>query len=489
MRVLENIEPKNVMKYFEDISGIPRESKKEKQISDWLVNFAKSKNLEVIQDKNLNVIIKKPATSGYENAPTVIIQGHMDMVCEKNQGNEHDFSKEGIKLRIEGDYIKGAGTTLGADNGIAVAFALALLDSDIPHPNLEVLITADEEAGMSGAAGLDGKLLSGKIMINLDAEENMYVSCAGGARGEMEIPVKYISTQESSATVIQIRGLQGGHSGANIHDQRGNSNKLLGRLLNEIRKELKFNICEIFGGAKDNAIPREAEAVLIFEQKNDETQENIQKKLDKIIAKTETTYKDEFRISDPNICIKKESKILANKKVMDDESTDKIIDAIILHPNGINTWSKEINNLVESSLNLGVVEQKEKSVVLRSAIRGSVLTRKFEIIDQLRNLAKVLGVKFSDSSHYPAWEYKPESKLRDVFSAVHEKLFGEKMKIEAVHAGLECGIISEKIPNIDIVAFGPVNHGAHTPEERLSISSTQKMWKLFVDGIKELKNY
>ncbi len=481
-RILDNIEPKQVMKFFEDISAIPRESKKEKQVSDWLVTFAKERGLEVIQDKSYNVIIKKPATSGYEQAPIVIIQGHMDMVCEQNQGTNHDFANDGIKLQVNGDFISGTGTTLGADNGIAVAFALALLDSkDIPHPALEVLLTADEEQGMSGAMNLDGSHLKGRLMINLDAGENLFVSCAGGARGEIEIATAFdtLTTTEQGIT-IEVRGLQGGHSGGEIHEQRGNSNKLLGRALNEIRKELPFNIAEIFGGAKENAIPREAEATLKFKN-YDAT------KLNTIITQLNKTFKDEYKTSDPHVEIKLNTKPI--NKVMNDVTTKKIVDTIILHPNGINTWSKEIENLVESSLNLGVIEMKDNSVCLRSAIRGSVLTRKIEIIEELRVLADVVGAKFVDSSHYPAWEYKKESKLRDIFAKVYENVLKRKPKVVAVHAGLECGLLSEKLPGVDIIAFGPGAYGAHTPEEKLSIKSTQEIWNYLLEGLKALKDY
>ncbi|MGL4687658.1 MAG: aminoacyl-histidine dipeptidase [Fusobacteriaceae bacterium] len=483
MNILKNLEPAGVMKYFEELSSIPRASKKEQKVSDWLVKFAKDKNLEVIQDQFLNVIIKKPATTGYEHVPTLILQGHMDMVCEKNQDTIHDFDKEGIKLRIDGDLIKGTGTTLGADNGIAVAFALALLDSDFPHPALEVLITADEEMGMTGAINLNGSILSGKLMLNLDTEEEgeIYVSCAGGASGNLEIPVRWEEIQnKEEGFSIQIKGLQGGHSGADIHLQKGNSNKLLGRVLNEIRKDIKFNIAEITGGAKANAIPREANAVIVTNPANLE-------KLTSIVKKMENIFKEEYRVAEPTVHINIISKKVT--KAMNKLTSNTIIDAITLHASGINSWSLDIEGLVESSLNLGVIEQYEDKIIFRSAIRGSVASKKIEMIETLKVLAKTLNISFRDTDHYPAWEYNPDSKLRDIFVEVYEKTTGKKVGLKAIHAGLECGVLSEKIPGVDIISFGPNIRGAHTPEESVSISSIANTWSYFLEGIKALKSF
>lgn len=483
MGILSNLEPKSVMYYFEELSKIPRASKSEKEISDHLVAFAKEKGFEVIQDSHLNVIIKKPATPGYENVPTLILQGHMDMVCEKNQDVQHDFAKEGIKLQVVGDLIKGTGTTLGADNGIAVAFALALLTSDLPHPALEVLITSDEEMGMTGALNLDGSHLKGKLMLNLDTEEEgqIYVSCAGGARTDLELPVSWTKLEkEVKAIQIQVRGLQGGHSGADIHLQKGNSNKILGRVLNELRKSEKFNIVEIFGGAKDNAIPREADATLCFENLNLEKVKSVADKMTKI-------FQEEYRVSDPNVRI--DIKECTASKFMTNESTEKVINTLVLHPNGINTWSMDIHGLVESSTNVGVIIQNEASVTFRSAVRGSIESRKLEIIEEIRALAIIVGAKCVDNSHYPAWQYNPESKLREAFCEIYEKEFGHKIELKAIHAGLECGVLSEKIPGVDIISFGPNIRGAHTPEENVSISSIQNVWKFFVKGVESLKNY
>ncbi len=480
MSVLNGINPQGVMKFFEEISMIPRGSKNEKEISNYLVNFAKERGLEVTQDEFLNVVIKKSATKGYENVPSMILQGHMDMVCEKNQGTEHDFMKDPLKLRVVDGWIMATGTTLGADNGIAVAFALALLDSkDLAHPALEVLVTSDEEMGMSGAQNLDPSLLSSKILINIDTEEEgeLYVSCAGGARGVFEIPVENISVEEKGFH-LKVRGLQGGHSGADIHLQRGNANKILGRVLDKLNKETQITLGHISGGSKDNAIPREADAIFIAKDNE---------KTIKIINEFQEVLKNELRVSDSNINLQFEE--ITVKSVFSEDTSSKIIDAVSLHPNGIKSMSLDIEGLVESSLNLGVIVQGEDSVKLHSAIRSSVLSLKLSMIEELRTLAKVMGISFKDSAHYPAWQYRANSKIRDMFEEVYEKTTGKKAGIKAIHAGLECGLFDEKFDNLDMISFGPDIRGAHTPEEKVSIESIERVWNYFVKVMKESKNY
>lgn len=480
MRVLEGLNPKGVMKFFEDISEIPRGSKNEREISDYLVKFAKDRELEVIQDEFFNVIIKKPASLGYEHVPSMIIQGHMDMVCEKNQDTEHDFIKDPLKLRIVDGNIKATGTTLGADNGIAVAFALAVLDSnDLAHPQLEVLITSDEEMGMTGAQNLDTSLLKSKTLINIDTEEEgeLYVSCAGGARGIFEIPVNFERTSNKGIH-IKLRGLQGGHSGAEAHLQRGNANKLLGRVLEALNNEITINLAFINGGSKDNAIPREADAIL--------STDNLEK-LKEILAKYNEIFKNEYRVSDGNIYLEFEE--VPVTEVFDKESTARVINAIVLHPNGVKSMSLDIEGLVESSLNLGVITNKDSKVFLNSAIRSSVLSLKLAIIEELKTLAKVLNVSFIDNAHYPAWQYRENSKIRATFEAVYEKLNGKKPEIKAIHAGLECGLFDEKFEDLDMISFGPDIRGAHTPEESVNIKSIENVWNYFVEVMRESKNY
>lgn len=481
MGVLEGINPSGVMKFFEEISMIPRGSKNEKKISDYLVKFGKDRGLEVIQDKFLNVIIKKPATKGYENVPSMILQGHMDMVCEKNQDTKHDFMKDSLKLRVVDGWIKATGTTLGADNGIAVAFALALLDSkDLPHPALEVLITSDEEMGMTGAQNLDVSMLSSKTLINIDTEEEgeLYVSCAGGARGVFEVKIKKENVSLNGLH-LKVRGLQGGHSGADIHLQRGNANKLIGRVLNALNNKFDLQLSSISGGSKDNAIPRESDAKFII---------NNLSEAKELIAECEEIFKNELRVSDKDIRLEVENVEIT--ELFEKKESDKIIQLINLHPNGVKSISLDIDDLVESSLNLGVIITNENSVTFHSAIRSSVLSLKMAMIEELKVLANVLSINFSDSAHYPAWQYREHSKIRDIFEKTYEKINGKKPKIKAIHAGLECGLFDEKFDNIDMISFGPDIRNAHTPEEMVNISSIERVWNYFVEVMKATKeNY
>jgi len=480
MRVLNGLNPAGVMRFFEEISMIPRGSKNEKKISDYLVKFGQDRGLEVIQDEFLNVIIKKPATKGYEHVPSIILQGHMDMVCEKNQDTEHDFLVDPLKLRVVDGWIKATGTTLGADNGIAVAFALALLDSnDLAHPSLEVLVTSDEEMGMTGAQNLDPSLLKSKTLINIDTEEEgeLYVSCAGGARGVFEIPITKNPTNEEGIH-LKVRGLQGGHSGADIHLQRGNANKLLGRVLDRLNKELEINLSYISGGSKDNAIPREADAIF--------TTSDIEKTKE-IIAEFELILQKELRVSDSQVKLEFEKVLIQNKFTKFE--TENVINVIALHSNGIKSMSLDIDGLVESSLNLGVIVNDDNSIKLNSAIRSSVLSLKLAMIEELKTLGKILDISFKDSAHYPAWQYRKESKIREVFENVYEKINNKKAGIKAIHAGLECGLFDEKFDDLDMISFGPDIRGAHTPEERVNIESIERVWNYFVEIMKESKNY
>jgi len=484
MNVLSGLKPKKVFNFFEEISAIPRGSKKEEQISEYLANFGRSRGLETIQDEALNVIIKKDATPGYEDVPAIIIQGHMDMVWEKNLDTEFNFEKEGLKLFIDGDFIKAKGTTLGADNGIAVAFALAVLDSnDIPHPKLEVLITSDEETGMSGAMALDGNLLKGKYLFNVDTEEEgeIYVSCSGGNRTTLTIPVTYTDTVLDSFYNISIRGLFGGHSGIEIQLQRGNSNKIMGRILKAISDELTINLIEINGGSKTNAIPREGDVSISVAKKDTEA-------LNKILANVTKDIVEELRVSDAGVKITM-TEGTKTSKVMDLDTTKRVINTLFLYPNGVQRMSLDIEGLVETSLNLGVLTTEDAGVVLQSAIRSSVNAAKALLTKKVETLAMVTGAKFEQGATYPAWKFNPNSKLQKMALEVHEKSTGKKAGIKAIHAGLECGLLGEKLPDCDMISFGPNMFDVHTPEEKLSISSVENVWKYLLDLLKSSKNY
>ena len=473
-----------VLRFFEEISRIPRGSGNEKVISDYMVNFAKVRNLEVIQDKAMNVIIKKPGTKGYENAPIVILQGHLDMVCDKNKETVHDFEKDPIELRVEGDMLYAKNTTLGADNGIALAYAMEILDSDkIPHPPIEVLFTTNEETGVDGASTLDPHSLKGKYLINIDSEEEgrILVSCAGGMTVIQSLPAEWENADESLLPyIISIRGLKGGHSGAEIHLGRGNSNKLMGRLLQDISRSIEYSLAEINGGLKVNAIPREADAVIMINPKG-------QGKLTDKIDEWNKIFKNELRASDSGINITAKIMDVKVERVFSKDITKKVTASLVLIPEGVQTMSMEIEGLVESSTNPGVVKTTDTMIVIESAVRSSVRTLKHYIMNQCKTLAEYTGAEFIVYTDYPEWEYNPESNLRKIFEKVYEEKYGNKPEVVALHAGLECGIFKEKMPDLDMISFGPNLYDAHTPNEHMSISSSKRTWEYLLDVLKEIK--
>lgn len=484
MNILKDLQPNEVFKYFEEISNIPRGSGNEKEISNYLVNFAKGLNLEVIQDEALNVIIKKQATKGYENAPGVIIQGHIDMVCEKNKETKHNFKEEPLKLRIEEDYIYATGTTLGADNGIAIAYAMAVLASnDIEHPNIELLATTNEETGMTGAVKLDGSLLSGKILLNIDSEEEgkLLVSCAGGVRTNISLDIEWENAKEQSTMIeIVLKGLKGGHSGMEIDKGRGNSNKLMGRILNDLLNKVKFSLISINGGSKNNAIPREANAIIAINPKE------IQK-VKEVINSWNLILKDEFKNIDNNISVEVIEINERINKVFSKDSTYKAIKILHLIPNGIDTMSMDIKGLVQSSTNLGVVATTENSIEYNSATRSSIASLKDEIVLRKRNIAEILGAKFKTEASYPEWKYNPESKIKEICEKVYKNMTDVDAEVIAIHAGLECGLLGEKIEGLDMISFGPNIYDVHTPNEHISISSTKNIWSFLINILKSLK--
>lgn len=483
-RALKDLSPNLVFEYFEDITRIPRGSGNEKAISDYLVNFAKEHSLEVIQDEALNVIIKKVGSKGYENAPTVILQGHMDMVCEKNKEVEHDFEKDPLNIRVEGDFVKAVGTTLGADNGIAVAYCLAILSSqDISHPPLEVLITTEEETGMGGASSIKKENLSGKILINIDSEEEgeLLSSCAGGVRNRTKLKVEKEDVKEGFIPLkLNIKDLKGGHSGMEIDKGRGNANKLIGRVLNDLNSNLDIYIAEINGGAKMNAIPREAEAIILVKEKDKIA-------LEELGAKWKETLKKELKSSDSEVIVEIEELKEKVEKTFTKDLSGRIIDLLMLIPNGVQTMSMDIKGLVQSSTNLGVVTTTDKEITFESAIRSSVKSLKYEIVKRIETAAKLTGAEMTLESEYPEWEYKADSYIRDVFVKVHKDMYNKEPKITAIHAGLECGILKNILGDLDMISFGPNMYDVHTPEERLSISSTERTFEYLLNVLKEIK--
>lgn len=476
------LQSQKVFDYFEEIAAIPHGSRNTKEISDYLVNFAKEHGLVSYQDEANNVIIVQEATAGYEDADTIIIQGHMDMVCEKESDCDIDFEKDGLRLYVDGDFLKARGTTLGGDDGIAVAYALAIMDSpEIAHPRLEVVITVDEEIGMLGAEEIDLSMLKGHKLLNIDSdvEGHFLTSCAGGMTVETVIPVEHITQQGLTAT-LTVTGLSGGHSGSEIDKEHANANIVMGRVLKYVSDRIELGVAALAGGLKDNAIPRECVAELLLpEEKKEE--------FVSCIRKVEARLKKEFASADAGICLTLEFGENKQIEILSYNAMARVIFYLRNVPNGVQHMSQVMTGLVETSLNLGILELKEDGLYATSSVRSSVSTRKEDLRDRLEHIAEFLGGEISVSGDYPAWEYKADSEIRDTISAVYEELFGEKPMFEAIHAGLECGILSGKIKDLDCVSFGPNNYDIHTPKERLSISSTEKVWKLLVEFLKRSK--
>ena len=481
MNPLQNTEPKEVFKWFYEISQVPRGSGNERAISDFLVKFAKDRNLEVHQDKAMNVIIKKPGTAGYEKAPTVIIQGHMDMVCEKEASSNHDFLKDPIKFVVKGEMLYADKTTLGGDDGIAVAYALTVLDSkDIPHPPLEVLITTEEETGMGGAMALTDEHLQGTRLLNIDSEEEgvFLVSCAGGANIHVFFDIKK-EAAKGKFLKITVGGLLGGHSGIEINKQRANSIKLLGRILYNIKQNEKINIVEISGGSKHNAIAKDAHAVIAAE--------NTEAVL-KIVEKMTADFKGEYRAVDKLLTVTANETQNPSGQMFTKELTLNLIDFMASIPNGVQYMSMEIHGLVQTSLNNGVLEELDGKIKFTTSVRSSVKSALDEIVDVLRIQAERCGAEFKKASEYPAWEYSPDSPVRDAAVNVYKKLNNKEPLITAIHAGLECGLLKKTLPKVDAISFGPNLYDVHTPNEHMEIASVERVWKFLLAYLAELKN-
>lgn len=479
MSVLENLQPQKVFHYFEEICNIPHGSRNTKQISDYLVQFAKNRDLTCYQDELNNVIIKKDATTGYEASEPIIIQGHMDMVCEKENDCDIDFEKDGIRLMIDGDFVTADGTTLGGDDGIAVAYALAILDSDdIPHPALEVVITVDEEIGMLGAFDMDLSMLKGHKMLNIDSdvEGHFLTSCAGGMSLIADIPVKR-TTQVGLAAEIILTGLVGGHSGSEIDKEHGNADILMGRVFSALADVTPFGVITMAGGLKDNAIPRECKATILLPEESLTTACDALKAL-------EAALKNEYIKSDAGIQILVQPMGIQKADILDYASVNRVLCYLRMVPNGILHMSQVMPGLVETSLNLGILELTDEALHTVTSIRSSVSSRKEDVKNRVAMVVELLGGEITVEGDYPAWEYKDKSDVRTEIAAVYKDLFGEEPVFEAIHAGLECGIFSEKIKDLDCVSFGPNNYDIHTPKEHLSISSTERMWRLILEFLK-----
>lgn len=475
---LSGLNPTTVFGYFEQLCAYPHGSGNTKAISDYLVSFAKSHEIRYEQDELNNVIFYQEGTCGFEDHDPVILQGHMDMVCEKDSDCTIDMDTEGLDVTHDDTYVFAKGTTLGGDNGIAVAYAMALLaDKFIPHPPLEVIITVDEETGMFGAAGIDLSRLKGKTMINMDSEEEgvLTVSCAGGARGTISLPLQRRIVY-GPCVKLTVDNLQGGHSGVEIHKNRANANKVMGELLSRVQQHMPFCITKLQGGAKDNAIPRSCSASLVLLGMNAE-------QINDIAATLQEEIRQNF--DEPEVLVYGDNLEALGGNALTSESTSKVISLLNAAPNGVQSWSADIEGLVQTSLNLGVVRMEE-DLTLTFAVRSSVNREKRDLLSHLSQLAVLYEANYSEVGDYPAWEYKKESRLRDTMVRVYSEMFNRAPEVIAIHAGLECGLLSEKLPGLDCVSFGPNMKDIHTSREKLEIASVGRTWEYLLAVLKQL---
>ncbi len=479
---IKQLEPQALWNNFANLNAVPRASKKEEQIIEFMIRFGKNLGLETLKDHVGNVIIRKPATTGMENRKTVVLQSHLDMVHQKNNETTFDFETQGIKMYIDGDWVKADGTTLGADNGIGVAAIMSLLESsDIPHPAIEALFTIDEETGMTGAKGLQGGLLQGEILLNLDteADDELDIGCAGGV--DVSATKKYTEENvhaNSLAFHITVKGLNGGHSGMDIHKGFGNANKIMNRLLWNGHENFGLRISKIEGGGLRNAIPRESNAwIVIYSEKELFFLENLNLKKQEIIL--------EYQSLEPNLQIVIQ-KCEHPSKVMDVTTQEQFIKAIYAAHNGVFRMSPDIENLVEASNNIARVEVGNGTITVHNLTRSSVESSKQDVANQLKSTFELMGATVEFSGSYPGWSPNVHSPILKKMTHLYEKMFTEKPKVMACHAGLECGILGTNYPTMDMISFGPTIQGAHSPDEKVNIPSVQKFWKYLIEVLKNI---
>ncbi len=479
MKVWENLEPKAVFYFFEEICAIPHGSGNTAQISKYLQNFATKRGIWYRADALGNVVMCKPASSGYEEVPGLIIQGHMDMVAVKEADCEKDMQTEGLDPAIDGDYVCAVGTSLGGDDGIAVAYELALMDDDsIPHPQLELIITVDEETGMFGANALDMSDITGRRFLNLDSEDEgcFLTGCAGGRRLKGQVDRSLITVRGRQVT-ITVAGLQGGHSGGEIHKERGNAILLLGRVLAAVLNETAFSLISMSGGTAENVIPSSAQAVLVCAEP-----EKVQPAVDKVLA----DLKKEYELRDPQVRV--EVTLVDSDGVYhadSQEATAHFITLLTALPTGVQAMSPSIPGMVETSLNLGILSSDEESITLQYSIRSSVESAKYALSDRVAAIFALAGARVEAGSDYPGWAYRVDSPLRDKMVRVYERMYGKKPQITTIHAGLECGLFLGKCPDLDCVSMGPDMLDIHSTNEKLSISSVKRVWEYLLELLKD----
>ncbi|MDO4523022.1 MAG: aminoacyl-histidine dipeptidase [Eubacteriales bacterium] len=482
MSILGHLQPQGVFRFFEEICGIPHGSHNLDQISDYLVNFAKERGLRYRQDEAKNVIIWKDGTHGYENSDPVILQGHMDMVAVKEADCAKDMTVEGLDLAIDGDLLLAKRTSLGGDDGIAVAYALAVLDDDtLEHPPLEVIITTNEEVGLLGAAAIDVSDLKGRLFLNMDSEDEgvFTISCAGGLRADCSFGFE---REVKKAAVLELRldGFKGGHSGAEIHLGRANAIVALGRILLAERENPEVSLVSVSGGEADNAIAVFADAALaVASDKVEQVIDTLKRSFDEIVQ--------EYSSVDPDIRLTMKERGEKDVEVLTGNAASQVMAFLGLMPNGVQRMSPEVEGLVQTSLNPGILATQEKEICVSFSVRSSCETEKHALLNRLRVLTSLNGGCVDTYGDYPGWEYKADSRLREVMVEVYKQQYGEEPVVEGIHAGLECGLFAQKLAGLDAVSFGPQMQNIHTTRERLSISSTQRTWELLCSTLKALK--
>lgn len=477
---LEQLKPAGVFKYFAEICQVPRPSKKEEKIIAYLKAFGETHNLETKVDEAGNVLIKKPATPGKENLKTVVLQSHVDMVCEKNNDVQHDFLTDPIEIEINGDWMKAKGTTLGADNGIGVATELAILaDNTIEHGPLECLFTVDEETGLTGAFALQEGFMNADILLNLDSEDEgeLFIGCAGGIDSVAEFPYKEVEVPAGHFFFkLEVKGLKGGHSGGDIHLGRGNANKILNRFLSLMGRyyQEEFYLCEINGGNLRNAIPREASAIFAVPEK---AKHDVRADLNVFIAEME----NELGVVEPDLKIILESEA-PRAKAIDQNTTLRLCTALYAAPHGVYAMSQDIPGLVETSTNLASVKMKPNNVIrIETSQRSSILSSRDDMANTVRAVFSLAGAEISCGDGYPGWKPNPHSDILQVAAESYKRLFGVEAKVKAIHAGLECGLFLDKYPALDMISFGPTLIGVHSPDEQMNIPTVDKFWRHLLD--------
>ena len=477
-RKLQGLEPESVFRYFEEICAIPHGSRNTKAISDYLVSFAKAHGLRYRQDESNNVVIFAPGTCGLEDHESVILQGHMDMVCEKDAGCPLDMAVDGLDVTHDGCCIFAKGTTLGGDDGIAVAYALAILDDNtIAHPPLEVIVTVDEEIGMLGAAAMDLADVKGRTMLNLDSEDEgiFTVSCAGGATCTVSLNAERKAVY-GPCVRLSVEGLRGGHSGAEIHKNRANANKVMGDFLGRIQKLMPLCLTSFSGGSKDNAIPRACQATVVAMGIGLERINDIAAQLQQEVRKT---------YDEPEALVQAFDVDALGGNALTTAATADVISLLCAAPNGVQAYCPDMPELVQTSLNLGIAKLGDRFTTTFS-VRSSVNAEKEGLITKLKELADFYNGTYSQSGTYPAWEFKKDSRLRDVMVPIYTRMFGKEPKVLAIHAGLECGLLGDKLPGLDCVSIGPQMHDIHTSREKLEIASTKRTWDFLLEVLKAL---